>query len=438
MKKLLLVTSVVASIWSGVLAHAADKPYAGTTIRVGTQSSQWAEVYEKMAPEFTKETGIKVEFEDISFDVMYEKLKTTFIGGAPTYDVVWYDTMWTPEFAKSGWIRDLSPLLADKKLTPSNFNYPVDFYGTFISGAYPKNNDWHLPAGVYGVPWIAGFNPLYYRTDLVKKAGFTDANGNARPPETMDEVLKYAAAMNDPKNGTYGYVMSAKQPRIVYDWAGYLWTYGGDFFNKDFKPIFNSPQGLKALETYIALSKLSPPGVGAYHITEEWTSFMQGHAALAWTWQDLSSVARTNSKVSDVFQCSLPPSYNGKRVSLLGGITASIPTSAAHPEAAYMFITWAQAIERSKDAALKGAMGWRRSIYTDPDVQKMYPSVRGNIGQETIESARPVPLIPEWAAVDQLIGEQLSAAFAGTKTPKEALDEAATRVAAFMKTAGYK
>ncbi len=430
-KSLVFAAAFAASVCTGSAAFAQDKPYDGVTIHVGTQSSQWADVFKKMAPEFTKETGIKVEFEDISFDVMYEKLKTTFIGGAPTYDLVWYDTMWTPEFAKSGWIRDLTPYLSDPKLTPANFGYPNAFYATEISGDYAKDNAWKLPAGTYGIPWIAGFNPLYYRTDLLKKAGFD------KPPATMDDLLKYAKATNDPKDGVYGYVMSAKQPRIVYDWSGYLWTYGGDFFDKNFKPIFNSPQGVKALETYIALGKLSPPGVGAYHITEEWTSFMQGHAAMAWTFQDLASVARKDSKIIDKFECAPPVSEGGPRVSLLAGITASIPTSAANPQAAYLFAVWAQSAERAKAATLQGAMGWRKSIYNDPDVQAMYPSVRNDIPAKTIETARPVPLIPEWAAVDQIIGEQLSAAFAGTKTPKAALDDAATRVASFMKDAGY-
>ena len=430
-KSLLMAATLATSIYAAGGASAQDKPYDGVTIRVGTQSSQWADVFKSMAPEFTKETGIKVEFEDISFDVMYEKLKTTFIGGAPTYDVVWYDTMWTPEFSKAGWIRDLSDYLHNDKLTPANFGYPNDFFATEISGAYAQDNTWKLPKGIYGIPWIAGFNPLYYRTDLLKKAGFD------RPPATMDELLKYAKAMNDPKNGTYGFVMSAKQPRIVYDWSGYLWTYGGDFFDANFKPIFNSPAGVKALETYIALGKLSPPGVGAYHITEEWTSFMQGHAAMAWTFQDLASVARKDSKIIDKFECAPPVSQDGRRVSLLAGITASIPTSAANPEAAYLFTVWAQSAARAKAATLQGAMSWRKSIYNDPDVEEMYPSVRGDIETKTIDTARPVPLIPEWASVDQIIGEQLSAAFAGTKTPKAALDEAAKRVASFMKDAGY-
>jgi multiple sugar transport system substrate-binding protein len=436
-KSLLFGALAAVASTLGVNAQAQTRPYDGVTVKVGTQSSQWADAFKKMAPEFTKETGIKVEFDDISFDVMYEKLKTTFIGGAPTYDVVWYDTMWTPEFSKRQWIRDLTPYIKDPTLTPASFNYPDDFFATFISGAYPKDNRWGLPEGVFGMPWIAGFNPLYYRTDLVKAAGFVDDKGNAKPPATMEELLAYAKKINDPANGVYGYVMSAKQPRIVYDWAGYLWTYGGDFFDKSYKPIFDSPEGVKALETYIELSKVAPPGVGAYHITEEWTSFMQGHAALAWTWQDLASVARKNSAVIGKFECAPPPTHDRKRVSLLGGIAASIPTSAANPKAAYMLIVWAQEAMRAKAATLEGAMSWRKSIYKDPDIQEMYPSVRGDIQALTIDTARPVPLIPEWAAVDQIIGEQLSAAFAGAKTPKEALDEAATRVASFMHDSGY-
>jgi ABC-type glycerol-3-phosphate transport system substrate-binding protein len=44
----------------------------------------------------------------------------------------------------------------------------------------------------------------------------------------MDELLDYAKKLNDPANQVYGYVMPASQPRIVYDWSGFLWTYGGD------------------------------------------------------------------------------------------------------------------------------------------------------------------------------------------------------------------
>lgn len=313
--KLRTLSLAAAACLALVAGTGAVVPAQEVTVRVGTQSSQWADAFKAMAPEFTAETGIALEFDDISFDVMYEKMKTTFIGGASSYDMIWYDSMWTPEFAKRGWVRELSEYLKDPELTPQNFGYPEAFYGTYFTGNYPEGNEWNLPAGVWGIPWIAGFRPLYYRTDLLEEAGLVDADGKAKPPATMEELVSYAQQLNDPDNEVYGYVMPAKQPRIVYDWSGFLWTHGGDFFDADFKPIFNSEAGVKALETYIELGKVAPPGVGAYHITEAWTSYMQGRAALAWTWQDLASVARTESEIIGKFLCAAPPTYEDRRVS---------------------------------------------------------------------------------------------------------------------------
>jgi multiple sugar transport system substrate-binding protein len=432
---LVLVTSTAMAL--GTPAPAQDRPFDGVTVRVGTQASQWADAFKAMAPQFTEETGITLEFDDISFGVMYEKLKTGFIGGSIGYDMIWYDSMWTPEFAKRGWVKELSDYLADKELTPENLDYPDGFYGTYITGNYPEGNQWQLPAGVWGMPWIAGFQPLYYRTDLLEQAGLVDQAGKAKPPATMDELLAYAKKLNDPSKNVFGYVMPASQPRIVYDWSGFLWTYGGDYLDSDFKPAFNSDAGVKALEAYIELGKVAPPGVGAYHITEAWTAYMQGRAALAWTWQDLASVARTESDIIGKFLCAPPPTHEGRRISLLGAIVASIPETAENPEAAFKFITWALEPERAKQATLAGATVYRRDVWDDPEVEEMYPSAAGDVEKLTIETGRPVPMIPEWAAVDQIIAEQVAAAFAGAKTAKEALDEAAARVETFMTEAGY-
>ena len=84
-------------------------------------------------------------------------------------------------------------------------------------------------------------------------------------------------------------------------------------------------------------------------------------------------MARNQSQIIGKFACAPPPSHDGKRVSLLGAITAAVPTSAKNPEAAFLFITWAQEPERAKAATLAGAMSWRKAIYDDPAVEEMYP-----------------------------------------------------------------
>lgn len=435
----LVILAIVSMLIMSV--GAAQQPYAGREVRIGCQSSQWCDVYKELAPEFTAETGIRVLFEDIPFGTMYEVLKTHFVAGASPYDMIWYDSMWTPEFSQEGWIRDLAPYLSDSYLAPSEFGYPDEFYGVWYSGRYEQQHadQWRVPVpeGSFGIPWVAGFRPLYYRTDLLSEAGFTDASGEPKPPETLDELLEQAQAMHNPDENVYGFVMPAGRPRLAYDWSQYLWTFGGDFFDQDFEPIFNSPEGLEALEYYMELVALAPPGVGAYHITEAWTSYMQGNAVFAWTWQDLASVAREDSEIIGKFATAAPPTHEGRRHPLIGGIVASITSDARNPEPAFKFISWSQTEEMAKRATLMGATGLRRSVWDDPDVEEMYPSAVGDIPQLSMETALTVPLIPEWPAVDQIVAEQLSLALVGQKAPQQALDDAAAEVEALMRRAGY-
>ncbi|MBV8814175.1 MAG: sugar ABC transporter substrate-binding protein, partial [Verrucomicrobia bacterium] len=423
MQKFGIGTPALVAVLASFLAcdppmRAQEKPYQGQTIRVGCQSSQWANVSKQMAPDFTKETGITVQFEDIPFSVEYEKLKTAFVAGSVPYDLIWYDSMFTPEFSKQGWLQELDRYLADKYLTPADFNYPDDFYGVTYSGRYTKElaDLYGVPTkGTFGIPWIAGFNVLYYRTDLM------DAANVKGPPFTTDELLQAAQKLNDPAKGVYGFVMSAKRDRICYDFSQYLWTFGGDFFDSKFKPIFNSDAGVKALEYYLQLGKVAPPGTGGYHITEAWASYMEGHAAFAWTWQDLASVAREKSHIIGKFKCAPPPTYNGVSHPLVGGIVASIPVKASNPKAAFKFITWCQSPANAKRATLLGATTQRASTWEDPEVKQMYPSAEGDLVKTVNKSGRTVPLLPEWAGIDQIIAEQLSMAFTGQKSARDAL-----------------
>jgi multiple sugar transport system substrate-binding protein len=419
-----------------------QKPYQGTTVRVGCQSSQWANVFKEMAPDFTAETGIRVEFEDIPFSVEYEKLKTAFVAGSVPYDLIWYDSVFTSEFSKKGWLQDLERYLSDLYLTPHDFNYPDDFYGVSYSGRYTKElaDLYGVPAKeTFGIPWIAGFHVLYYRTDLL------DAAGLKGPPFGTEELLKAAQTLNDPAKGVYGFVMSAKRDRICYDFSQYLWTFGGDFFNANLTPIFNSDAGVKALEYYLQLGKVAPPGTGGYGITEAWTSYMEGHAAFVWTWQDLASVAREKSQIMGKFKCAPPPSYNGVSHPLVGGIVASIPVKAHNAKPAFKFITWCQSPANAKRATLLGATTQRASTWDDADVKAMYPSADDDLARIANKTGRTVPLLPEWAGIDpipgfdidQIIAEEISAAFTGQKSARDALDAAQVKVLWFMKNAGY-
>ena len=413
---------------------AQGQQFAGVTITIATQSSQWADAFKKLAPEWEQKTGAKVNFVDIPYGNQYENLMSKYIANTYAYDMVWHDSQWVPEFAKRGFLTDLTPLLDDKTLTPANYGYPQEFFpvNVYISGNFKPGNKYNLPTGIWGIPLIAGWNVLYYRTDLLKAAGYS------RPPDTMDELVAYVKKLNNPGKGVYGYVMSAGRPRINYDWSQWLWTYGGDYFDGKMKPIFNSPAGVRSLQTYIELGKYAPRGAANYHITEVWTTFMEGKAALTVTWQDLASVAvKPGSSVAGKIKAAPFPAVSGKRRPLVGGIVADIPKAAKNPNAAWSFLTYITSPENAVRTIKLGAYGLRMKPWNDPEVEKIAPSAAGDLEVKSLELAQPTPLIPEWAQVDQIIAEEIHAAFTGQKSAKAALDAAAAKVERVMRQAGY-
>ena len=67
----------------------------------------------------------------------------------------------------------------------------------------------------------------------------------------------------------------------------------------------------------------------------------------------------------------------------------------------------------------------------------MYPSAEDDLVRIANNTGRTVPLLPEWAGIDQIIAEQLSIAFIGQKSARDALNDAAAKVEDFMRSAGY-
>jgi len=406
----------------------------GATVKVFSQPNPWADNFKNMAPDWTKLTGVNIQYVEAPFSNMLSKLVTTYVSGIYAFDVSFHDAIWMPIFVKRGFLKDLTPYLKDTSLTPAGFDYPGDFQNVLISGNYPAGNQWHLPAGIWGMPTIAGWKVLYYRTDLLKQAGLS------HPPRTMSELVVYARKLNDPKHGVYGYVLSGSRDRINFDeFSGFLWTYGGTYFDKTFHAAFNSPEGLQALNTLIALVGTAPPGTGNYFISDTWTEFLSGHAAQTITWQDLSSVAvKPGSSVAGRFDATVAPSHNGVTKMVYDGIVASFPAHAHYPREAYAYVSWLLSPKNALRDVLGGSFICRYSVYKNPQVQKIAPSAKGNLPEQALALAQPVPLIPEWGEVDVTMAEYLHRAiFVGDLSPAQALKQAADAVNAIMHRAGY-
>src|SRR3954468_2902054 len=89
-------------------------------------------------------------------DVAREMFLTALEGGADDFDVFAIDVVWAPEFARAGWLADLSGAFPAARLQEEFLPHAVEAVT--------------LEGRVYAVPWYLDVGLLYYRSDLVPRA----------------------------------------------------------------------------------------------------------------------------------------------------------------------------------------------------------------------------------------------------------------------------
>lgn len=127
-----------------------------------------------------------------------------------------------------------------------------------------------VPYGFYGIS-------LFYRTDMVKDAGFNGA------PVSWDDIVDQATAIQDPSTNTFGYAFRGGKngyTNAVLAISAYV---AGDidvsnaYKLKSGDSIFSAPEAQDALDTYLTLFKqASPPSSVAWGYPEMVEGFTNG------------------------------------------------------------------------------------------------------------------------------------------------------------------
>jgi ABC-type glycerol-3-phosphate transport system substrate-binding protein len=239
----------------------------------------------------------------------------------------------------------------------------------------------------------------------------------------------------------YGYA-TATAPGVfaVNMYSGFLWSFGGDFFDAKWEPIFNSAAGVQALEYFVDIVRSAgPPGSDNWHNGQAAEAMQKGLVAMCQNWAPNIAAVMNDPKLSTVAGkvgfATVPPGPAGRGVRLVAW-SDMIVASSKQREAAYRWLRFAGAGEYyRKFGAPTGLIFARKSIATDAELAKTYPYFPP-VG-EMLQSARLVPVIPETNEFTTVIGDQVNGAIVGKTKPKEALDAAAANVRDVLKRGGY-
>lgn len=419
---------------STAMANPYEK-YAGTTLVVNFPAHPHYNAARKILPQFTKETGIKVEVDQLQYLKMRERQTLELTKNKGDYDLISYVVFSKADYVFADQLENLARYFMNPKLSDPSYDADdlIDGYVENIGVAGGTKG--YLPGktgSLFGIPYGSETSVLAYRKDIFAKHGMT-------PPKTYDELMDAVCKIPEIEPGMGGMASrAASGHQASHAFLLHLAPLGGRVFDDKWKPIINNSAGVKAASALKRIIDCGPKGSQNFGPAEAAASFMQGKSAM---FMDSIAFAAqfedpSKSKVVGKVGWALHPK-GVRRGSQTGGFGIAIPRNAKNKEAAFLLMQWLTSKTGDKLVAMAGGNPSRFSTYADPEVQAKYPYA-ATFG-EALKYADPDwrPIIPVWGKINADIGTTLSKVLTEDLDIQEALDGVAKRTTAVMEKAGY-
>ena len=430
-----ILTNAVAAACLG-LAGAAG----AATVTIATINNPDMIELQKLSKTFeTANPDIQLRWVTLEENVLRQRVTTDIATGSGQFDLMTIGAYEAPIWAKKNWLTALD--------LPASYDVN-DVIKTVRDGL-------SLNGKLYAVPFYAESSMTYYRKDLF------DAKGLKMPEQpTWTDIQGFAQKLTDKSAGVYGICLRGQagwgeNMALVGTMVN---SYGGRWFDMQWKPTIDTPEWKKAVSTYVdILGKYGPPGASANGFNENLVLFSSGKCAM---WVDATVAAGmlysgAESKVADkVAFAASPMGTSPKGSHWLWMWSLAVPKSSKNAAAAQKFAAWAtskeyiQLVAKDKGWAAVPS-GTRESTYASADYQKAAPFasfVRTAIttANPTDPTVQKVPYIgvqfatiPEFQSIGTVVGQNVAGALTGKLTVDAALKNSQASTERAMKQAGY-
>ena len=438
MRKLIKMAAATAASIAAAAVMAAANPYeeySGSTLVVNFPAHPHYDAVLKILPEFTKETGIRVEVDQLQYLKMRERQTLELTKSRGDYDLIAYVVFSKADYVFADQLENLARFFMNPKLADPNYDAEdlIDGYVQNIGVAGGKKGYLPGPTGsLFGVPYGSETSVLGYRKDIFEKHGL-------KVPETYDEMLDLACRIPELEPGMGGMSSrAASGHQASHAFLLHLAPLGGRVLDDQWKPIVNNEAGVAAANALKTIVDCGPEGATSFAFGEALSSFLQGKTAM---YLDTTVIAGqiedpSRSKVVGKVGWALHP-MGVRRGSQTGGFGIAIPKNAQNKEAAFLLLQWLTSKKGDKLVAMAGGNPSRFSTHADPEVNAKFPHM--SIFGEALKHADPDwrPIIPVWGKINADIGTTLSKVLTEGLDIQEALDGVAERAAEILDEAGY-
>jgi multiple sugar transport system substrate-binding protein len=419
------VMRVVAAAAVGLLTLAAcggPAPDRGTDGAVSGEISLLTPIFEgadgaavleqQLAAFRERYPDVTVKPDYTSYGKLNEKLTTSIASGQP-YDVMLMGAGWIPPFASKGVLADLGQDPA--QLATRFYERAVD------AGLYQGK--------VYALPIMMDTRIGIYRKDLFAQAGITE------PPKNFAELREYGKRLTQrAPDGTLvvaGLDVLGIDPRQAF--LTMLWAAGGELFAPDGSPAFNSPAGVKALQTMADVIQVDrsedvgwtvPNSPTGNVMAQGRTAMMVGHHHF-WTQiqEEAPDLIAQDKLGFFVIQEERPAMFQG-------GTLATVAAQSRHPAAAKALAEFLASDGPALAAnEQRGNIPALKSLESSQFVQE---NKAIQFAMQNFDSAHSEGGVPEWLDIRDKFKPAIESALLGQKTPQQALDDLAAEARAAL------
>lgn len=430
---LLLLTVVLGGM--GIGSSEAAKPYEGVTVKVIVNGEFLKYAMTLIEKDLLDKHGIKLEVEVIPGEAFVTKTLLEFTNGQSPWDLIMFNPSFLADYHRH--FEPLEPYIKKLNLQPQLDD---------IAEAYKKTN-MYWGGTLYAMPLDGDIHIMFYNkvafTRPENKQKFKEKYGyELAPPQTWKQWDDMAAffhgwGWDGSDNKLFGAGASYKENFTFHWWRSRFFTYGGQYFDENMKPLINSKPGIRALEEMVNTVQYYPPGVMMFESEEPKTMLIKGEVPMLVSWTS------TGKRVGDPNQSlivekagyTVLPGHqvDGKIIRTTpntGGRSWAVSKYSKSKDATAVVLDFVSSPEQSLKIVMdsKTLMDpWRNSHFTSERFRSAFPGAGEYLDaiKASFPMAHPDPQIPGSDEYRRRVGEAVAKALQKSMSPKAALDEAA-------------
>ncbi|MFD8212225.1 ABC transporter substrate-binding protein [Streptomyces sp. NPDC059697] len=318
------------------------------------------------------------------------------------YTVLSLDVVWTSEFAAHQWVDKLP----EKQFPLDKMLAPVVETAKYRSG-------------LYAVPFNSNGGLLYYRTDLLKKAGVTE------PPTTWAQLKADCAKVKklpEAKGMSCYAGQFQKYEGLTVNFSEAVNSAGGVVTDANGKPDVDTAAAKKGLDFLVDSVKdgTVPKEALTYQEEDSRQAFQSGKLLFLRNWPYVYSLAQ-KSGVAGKYAVAPLPGLSGPGSSSLGGANLALSSFAKNKATALDFMKYLTNEDNTRTFLKDASLAPPYTDLYDPSLTKQYPYLP--VLKQSIERAVPRPRVVQYGDVTSAIQREAYAALTGTKSSAQALKD---------------